>query len=294
LKRIVIIAGLMILSAGMAVSMSQTGGKVHAPDFPGGAQWINSKPLKMADLRGKIVLLDFWTYACINCIHIIPDLKKLEQKYKNEMVVIGVHSAKFTTEKDSQNILAAVQRYGIKHPVINDNKLRMWYEYAVRAWPTVVLINPEGYISLVRSGEGVYEPLDKAIGEMVTEFSKKGELNTQPVNFELEDTVVSKSPLRFPGKIAIDDIGKRLFITDSNNNRVVILKTDGETIQTIGSGEQGFADGFFLAAKFNHPQADGYYICRRYGKPRYSQDRFEGPDGRNHRRQRRTGQAVQY
>src|SRR5215213_2238119 len=101
--------------------MSKYDGKVNAPDFPPDVEWLNTgRPLSLRELRGKFVLLDFWTYCCINCMHIIPDLKKLEAKYPNELVVIGVHSAKFKNERESSNIREAILRYEIEHPVAND------------------------------------------------------------------------------------------------------------------------------------------------------------------------------
>jgi len=113
----------------------------RAPEFPSGLAWFNTvKPISIKELRGKIVLLDFWTYGCINCVHIIPDLKKLEAKYRSQLVVIGVHSAKFATESDTGHLGQAIQRYGIEHPVVSDVSLRIWSEYTVRAWPTIVLI----------------------------------------------------------------------------------------------------------------------------------------------------------
>src|SRR4051812_42436464 len=140
-------------------------GKVRAPELDGGRSWLNTdKPLSLAALKGKVVLLDFWTYGCINCMHIIPDLKKLEKKYPNELVVIGVHSAKFQNEKDTENIGRIVLRYEIEHPIVNDADFKIWNAYAVDAWPTRYLIDPAGYIIGKLSGEGGYEVLDKAIG----------------------------------------------------------------------------------------------------------------------------------
>jgi thiol-disulfide isomerase/thioredoxin len=118
-------------------------GTIHAPDFPEGLQWLNTdRPLSLRELRGKVVLLDFWTYCCINCMHILPDLKRLERKYADTLVVIGVHSAKFFTEQETENIRQAILRYEIEHPVVNDNQMLVWQQYAVRAWPTLVLIDP--------------------------------------------------------------------------------------------------------------------------------------------------------
>ncbi|MFN8711180.1 MAG: thioredoxin family protein, partial [Planctomyces sp.] len=122
-------------------------GAMVVPDgiLDGGAEWLNtSRPLSIRDLRGKIVLIDFWTYCCINCMHVLPDLKYLEEKYPDQLVVIGVHSAKFENEKLSQNIRDAIQRYEIRHPVVNDNEMLIWRKFGTRAWPTLALIDAEG------------------------------------------------------------------------------------------------------------------------------------------------------
>src|SRR6185436_19405749 len=119
--------------------------RIRAPELTGGRGWLNTdKPLTLAALKGKVVLLDFWTYGCINCIHIIPDLKKLEKKYANQLVVIGVHSAKFQNEKETENIRRIILRYEIEHPVYNDSEYAVWQSYGIRAWPTQVLIDPGG------------------------------------------------------------------------------------------------------------------------------------------------------
>src|SRR5215212_11014693 len=129
------------------VQMPEYEGKVNAPDFPAGIEWLNTdRPLSLRELRGKVVVLDFWTYCCINCMHVIPDLKKLERKYANELVVIGVHSAKFAGERETGNIRQAILRYEIEHPVVNDKDMTVWQQYAVRGWPTLMLIDPAGKV----------------------------------------------------------------------------------------------------------------------------------------------------
>ncbi|MDX6384737.1 MAG: hypothetical protein QOK48_2310, partial [Blastocatellia bacterium] len=189
----------------------QERGRVRAPELSGGKGWLNTdKPLSLAGLKGKVVLLDFWTYGCINCIHIIPDLKKLEKKYPNELVVIGVHSAKFENEKDTENIRRIVLRYEIEHPIVNDADFAIWRSYAVNAWPTRYLIDPAGYIIGKLSGEGGYEALDKAIADSIAEFRKRGELNEAPLKLALERAQVGDLPLAFPGKILADQKGDRL------------------------------------------------------------------------------------
>ncbi|HYY41882.1 MAG TPA: thioredoxin family protein, partial [Pyrinomonadaceae bacterium] len=178
---------------------SQYRGRVRAPELTGGRGWLNTdKPLTIAGLRGKVVLLDFWTYGCINCIHIIPDLKRLEAKYPNELVVIGVHSAKFTNEKETDNIRRIVLRYELEHPVVNDADFAIWQAYAVRAWPTRYLIDPAGYVIGKLEGEGGYETLDKLIGDTVKDFRQRGQLNEQPLRLALERAQTGDLPLAFP------------------------------------------------------------------------------------------------
>ncbi len=229
--------------------------RVRAPELSGGSGWLNTdKPLSLAALKGKVVLLDFWTYGCINCMHIIPDLKKLEKKYPNELVVIGVHSAKFENEKDTENIRRIILRYEIEHPIVNDADFVIWKSYAVDAWPTRYLIDPAGYIIGKLSGEGGYEALDKAIADSIAEFRKRGELNEAPLRLVLERAKVGDLPLAFPGKILADQKSGRLFIADSDHNRIVVAKLDGTLVETIGTGAHGAQDGSFDQATFFRPQ----------------------------------------
>ena len=229
--------------------------RIHAPELKGDRGWLNTdKPLSLSALKGKVVLLDFWTYGCINCMHIIPDLKRLEKKYPNELVVIGVHSAKFENEKDTENIRRIILRYEIEHPIVNDADFAIWKAYAVNAWPTRYLIDPSGYIIGRLSGEGGYEALDKIIGETITDFRKRGELNEAPLKLVLERAKVGDLPLAFPGKILADTKSDRLFIADSDHNRIVIAKLNGNLIETIGTGAHGADDGAFDHATFFRPQ----------------------------------------
>ena len=229
--------------------------RIHAPELKGDRGWLNTdKPLSLAALKGKVVLLDFWTYGCINCMHIIPDLKELEKKYPNELVVIGVHSAKFENEKDTENIRRIILRYEIEHPIVNDADFAIWKAYAVNAWPTRYLIDPAGYIIGRLSGEGGYEALDKIIGETITDFRKRGELNEEPLKLVLERAKVGDLPLAFPGKVVADAKSDRLFIADSDHNRIVIAKLNGTLIETIGTGTHGAADDSFESATFFRPQ----------------------------------------
>ena len=233
----------------------QDGSKIRAPELSGGRGWLNTeKPLSLAGLKGKVVLLDFWTYGCINCMHIIPDLKKLEKKYPNELVVIGVHSAKFDNEKDTENIRRIILRYEIEHPIVNDADFKIWNAYAVKAWPTRYLIDPAGYVIGRLSGEGGYEALDKVIGDTIAEFRKRGELNEAPLKLVLEKAKVGDLPLAFPGKVVADEKSNRLFIADSDHNRVVIARLDGTLLDTVGTGAHGADDGAYDRANFFRPQ----------------------------------------
>ena len=228
---------------------------VRAPELEGGIAWLNTEhPLTLAGLTGKVVLLDFWTYCCINCMHVIPDLKKLEAKYANQLVVIGVHSAKFPNERESDNIRQAILRYEIEHPVVNDGEFRIWRRYGVRAWPTLVLIDPQGYIVGGISGEGHYDVLDRVIGELVIDHRARGTLNEEPVPLTLEKARFAAPVLSFPGKVLADPERDRLFIADSNHNRIVLTSKTGKVLDVAGAGEIGAADGSFDSATFNHPQ----------------------------------------
>ena len=241
--------------------------RVRAPEITGGRGWLNTdKPLSLAALKGKIILLDFWTYGCINCIHIIPDLKKLEVKYANQLVVIGIHSAKFQNEKETENIRRIILRYEIEHPVYNDSEYAVWQSYSIRAWPTQVLIDPAGYIVGGVSGEGNYEIIDQTIAKVAEEFRQRGELNEEPLKLVLERAKVGELPLAFPGKILADEIHDRLFIADSNHNRIVITKLDGTLVDTIGTGDAGATDGPFDKGTFYRPQGmaldgDNLYVA---------------------------------
>jgi DNA-binding beta-propeller fold protein YncE len=228
--------------------------KFPAPELDGGVAWLNTAgPIRMKDLRGKIVVLDFWTFCCINCIHTLPDLAKLEKKYANELVVIGVHSAKFANEKNTDAIRKAILRYQIKHPVVNDADMKIWRAYESQSWPSLYLIDPEGNLVGRGSGEGLGDALDRAIAQLIKVHKEKKTLNEKPLKFELAQEA-GESPLFFPGKVLADASGNRLFIADSTHHRIVITDLEGKKIAVVGDGEPGSADGAFDKARFNDPQ----------------------------------------
>ena len=226
-----------------------------SPELEGGVEWLNTAgPISVKDLRGKIVLIDFWTFCCINCMHVLPDLAFLEHKYPNELVVIGVHSAKFDNEKETGNIRKAILRYEIEHPVVNDANMIIWRKFGVNSWPSLVVLDPEGNYCGYVSGEGNRELLEEVINRLITYHKAKGTLDETPVRFDLERDKVKASPLRFPGKILVDEQRGRLFISDSNHNRLIVSSLDGKLIDVIGSGAIGHKDGGYADAQFDHPQ----------------------------------------
>lgn len=211
-------------------------------------------PLELADLRGKFVVLDFWTYCCINCLHILPELKKLERKYADSVVVIGVHSAKFATERENENIRQAILRYEIEHPVVNDADLVLWQRYQVSVWPSLRVIDPEGNLVAYHQGEIMFEQLDRFFQPAVAAYRRKRALTETPLQFDREAHGEPRTALRFPGKVLADAAGRRLFIADSGHHRIVVTDLQGRLLTVIGSGREGSADGTFGEASFKQPQ----------------------------------------
>ncbi len=246
----------------------------RAPELDAGLGWLNSdRPLQIGgELRGQVVVLDFWTYCCINCIHILPDLAFLEEKYKHDPVAfIGVHSAKFPNEASRETIRAAILRYEIAHPVIIDDSMKIWRSYAVRSWPTVVVIDPNGCVAGTFAGEGNREAIDQAVSQSLAQARSAGTLAGGPLEIQRDQSVRAASGLKFPGKVLADEESGRLFVADSNHNRIVIAELPDEdgrarVIKVVGSGEVGMADGPAGVARhkpalpegervsFNHPQ----------------------------------------
>jgi len=228
-----------------------------APPFPEGLQWLNvARPLSLErDLRGRFVLLDFWTYCCINCMHVLPELKRLEGEFP-ELVVVGVHSAKFYNEQAIENVRAAIVRYDIEHPVLLDENYKVWRLYDAHAWPTFVLISPMGRLLWRSSGEGVYDALMPRLTEWRAAYA--AHLSALRIPLALEKQRLAEGLLSFPGKLAADAAGGRLFLTDSNHNRVIILRSDGTVLAVIGSGDEGWRDGCYQEAAFFRPQGIAY------------------------------------
>ncbi|MGK5695620.1 NHL domain-containing thioredoxin family protein [Streptomyces sp. URMC 128] len=228
--------------------------RVRAPELTGKGGWLNTggQQYTLADLRGRIVILDFWTFCCINCLHVLDELRELEDKHRDTVVVIGVHSPKFVHEAEHQAVVDAVERYGVEHPVLDDPELATWKQYAVRAWPTLVVVDPEGYVVAQHAGEGHVHAIERLVAELEAEHEAKGTLRRGDGPYvppEPEPTV-----LRFPGKALLLPSGGFL-VSDTTRHQLVELAEDGESVlRRIGSGARGFTDGPSDTAAFNEPQ----------------------------------------
>jgi thiol-disulfide isomerase/thioredoxin len=251
-----LLLGLAGLSQAQPLTLTAAGDapKGRRLDLSGGVDWLNvDRPITAADLKGRVVLVDFWTLCCINCIHVMPDLAKLEARYPGVLVVIGVHSPKFENEKKTESIRKAVLRYEIKHPVINDADQKIWRRNSVESWPTLMLFDPEGNYVGEAYGEGNYELLDQNIEKLVKQFKEKKLLKDTPFPFQLVKEKAD-TPLYFPGKVLADAKTDRLFIADSTDHRIVITDLQGKKIAIAGEGVEGFKDGPFDKARFSDPQ----------------------------------------
>lgn len=244
-----------------------TAARVRAPELAGRG-WLNTggRQLRLADLRGRVVLLDFWTFCCINCLHVRNELRPLEEEYADSLVVIGVHSPKFDHERDPAALAAAVERYGVGHPVLDDPELRTWQQYAARAWPTLAVIDPEGYLVATMAGEGHADSLARLIGELVRTGQERGTLRLPLGGLRPQGSggwqaslpPPAETTLRFPGKaLALPDGG--LLVSDSAHHSLVELAADTTTLRRrIGAGTRGRADGPAVTAQFSEPQG----LCR--------------------------------
>ncbi|EKE87600.1 thioredoxin-like domain-containing protein [Idiomarina xiamenensis] len=219
-----------------------------ATDFPADAPWLNvSEKLSMEQLKGKVVLLDFWTYGCVNCMHVLPDLARLEEQFGHALAVISVHSPKFENEKNTERLRQIVARYEIKHAVVNDVDFKLWRAYQVNAWPTFVLIDTNGQYVGQLSGEGQYETLQQAIKLLLEEAD---DIDRKPLPIALE--TLPESRFAAPGKAVSN--GDYIAVADTLHHQIVVTDKHGKTVQRIGTGNAAFNDGSASAASFNSPQ----------------------------------------
>lgn len=236
--------------------------RTRAPELPQLAPWLNCDgSLSLRALRGKVVLLDFWTYGCINCLHILPDLHYLEAKYRERLVIIGIHTAKFEQEQNPEAVQQAIWRYGITHPVVVDCDRTLWDQYAIKAWPTFVVIDPQGYAIATLAGEGQRERLERLIEGVIGNPSGAG------AEQENDDANSGQpwlaSPLAFPGKVVVDGPGDRLFIADTEHHRIVVTTLAGVHWAAIGTGTAGWQDGEGATAQFSSPQGVAFDAQRQ-------------------------------
>jgi thiol-disulfide isomerase/thioredoxin len=240
---------------------------MNAPEIARpGLEWFNvPAPLPIASLRGRVVVLDFWTEGCINCIQIIPTLKRIEEQFPSEVVVIGVHSPKFLNEKNAASVKDAIQRYGIRHPIIHDPAMTIWRAYGVQAWPTLVVIGSDGEPVGAIPGEPDPDRLIAAIENLVRKYKDAGAL--KPTRLDLEIASEPAGGFLFPGKLKpVPGAQKRWALADGGHNQVVLLDDAGTELARYGSGATGLQDGAQREASFNHPQgliasADAIFVA---------------------------------
>ncbi|MCQ8829687.1 NHL domain-containing thioredoxin family protein [Streptomyces malaysiensis] len=228
--------------------------RVRAPELIGRGGWLNTggNDLTLADLRGRIVILDFWTFCCVNCLHVLDELRELEEKHRDTVVIVGVHSPKFVHEAEHQAVVDAVERYEVHHPVLDDPELATWKQYAVRAWPTLVVIDPEGYVVAQHAGEGHAHALETLVAQLEADHAAKGTLRRGDAPYVPPEPVPTE--LRFPGK-ALRLPGGTFLVSDTTRHQLVELAADGESVvRRIGAGERGLDDGPSGRARFSEPQ----------------------------------------
>ncbi len=225
------------------------------------ADWLNaSRKIKTEDLKNRIILLDFWTYACVNCLHIIPEIKKLEAEFGDRLTVIGVHSGKFNNEKETVSIKSAILKYDISHLVVNDSDFKIWNSFAVSSWPTIILLDPKG--NIVKKYQGEVSDLDirDSIANLIKKY--KYQLSKDKLPIILEKNKAVNYILKFPAKIkfardfSYKNINKTnaIIISNTGKNNIIVASLNGETLLEIGSGIIGFEDGNINNATFNFPQ----------------------------------------
>ena len=223
-------------------------------------EWLNvSEPLKASNLEDRVILLDFWTYACVNCMHMIPEIKKLEEEFGSKLTVIGVHSGKFDNEKNVEGIRNAIVKYDISHPVVNDSKFNIWNNFKVKSWPTLILIGPNGQIKGTYVGEGTSQQIREDVTKLVKKY--RYSLNRDPLPIVPEKNKIVGHVLSFPSKLEyVKDFESKgiaktpaILISNSGKNTIIVSSLSGDILLEIGSGKKGLTDGTIGSASFNNP-----------------------------------------
>ncbi|MGW0230583.1 NHL domain-containing thioredoxin family protein [Actinopolymorpha singaporensis] len=227
--------------------------RIRAPELVGRGGWLNTggRQYELADFRGRFLLLDFWTFCCVNCLHVLDELRPLEEKYSDVLVVVGVHSPKFAHEAEEAAVRSAIERYAVRHPVLDDPDLTTWQAYTARAWPTLTLVDPEGYVVAQYSGEGHAHALDALLAELVPAHDARATLRRDSSPYVPPPP--PDTALRFPAKAAPLPDGN-LLVADAGAHSLAVLAPDLETVvRRIGTGERGFLDGGPHEAAFREP-----------------------------------------
>jgi len=233
----------------------------QAPQLVGDS-WLGTggKRLGIEDFRGRFLLLDFWTLCCVNCHHVLAELRPIEVKFADALTVVGVHSPKFEHEKLPESVASAIERHDIEHPVLNDPEMATWASYGVRAWPTLVLIDPLGEVIATYSGEGHGHAIDAILTELVPQYEARGELRRGAGRYVAQPP--SKSVLRQPGKVTVvpEELrqhleGADLLVSNSGGHDLVAFSSANvdKPLLRIGSGSRGSADGDFANSQFAEP-----------------------------------------
>ncbi len=225
------------------------------PDFnQPGLTWFNvPKPLSIGEVFGRLVILDFWTFSCINCLHILPSMRRIEKAFKDDVVILGIHSPNFPYERDPANVAKAIVRYQIEHPVVHDPEFKLWDAYGVKVWPTLILVSPDGQIFARQAGEPDGDKLLEVVGNAARKFKAQGKL--RPAATELTKPEKQNSVLLFPGKMKrLSYKGNQYWVVaDTGHHQVVIFNDQGQQVQRIGRGAQSNLDGEYNRCAFDNP-----------------------------------------
>ncbi len=225
------------------------------------SEWLNSaRNIKAGDLKNRIILVDFWTYACVNCLHMIPEIKKLEEQFGNRLTVIGVHSGKFDNEKLINSIQKAVLKYNIEHLVVNDADFKIWKSFGASSWPTMILLDVNGQVVKKYQGEVSGAVIAKDVKKLVKKYSFQLNHHSLPIVLEKNKTV--DHFLKFPSGIdfahnfSYKNIIKTngLVVSNTGDNTILVTSLNGNSLLEIGSGDIGSNDGNLNDASFNAPR----------------------------------------
>ncbi|MGH8154560.1 MAG: thioredoxin-like domain-containing protein [Rhodanobacteraceae bacterium] len=249
MKRILLtfIAAIVVAGGLLTVGLPRAHAQ-RAIAFPAGLTWFNvARPLTLADLQGRAVLLDFFTPGCINCIHMLPVEKQLEQRFGTRLVVVGIDSPKFAASKTKQGLLSFIERYDLEHPIVLDPTMSLWNAYGVQAWPTLVLIGPDDQVRQGFIGEQTFQQLAGPIETALADAPAAAKLPELP----LRPRALQPRALAVPSGVAVSLT--LVAVADTNHNRIVLANHAGKLVATIGNGRAGDRDGDYAHAEFNRP-----------------------------------------